>query len=225
MRAVLIGLGGIGSHLAEPLCRTLVFSKKEQAPKRILLIDGDTYEEKNRERQRCNVLVNKADATREALGPLFPELRLEAKPRFVDKENIFLFIRKGDAVFLAVDNHATRNLVSSHVGTLTDVLLISGGNETYDGNIQVYERRNGKDVSPPLSFLHPEIESPKDKNPADLACGELVAQGNVQLLTTNLTIASLMLNAYVRWLERGELPYTEMYFDLLTGNVRPVKRI
>lgn len=223
MRAVIIGLGGIGTHLAEPLCRILTYSKNELAPKRVLLIDGDKYENKNRERQRYIVAANKAEASRELLQPLFPELEIEAKTNYIDAENIFLFVREGDVVFLAVDNHATRNVLATHAQTLQNVIIFSGGNEEYDGNIQVYERKDGKDLTPPLTWLHPEIESPKDKNPAELGCDEIIQSGGTQILATNNMAASLLLAAYTIWLKKGSLPYHEVYFDLSTGNVRPVK--
>ncbi len=223
MRAIVIGLGGIGSNVVDSLCRKLSFSKSIKKADRVILVDGDKYEEKNRERQRFTSCANKAEATKEWLLVNFPDLQIEAKPRYVDDKNIFLFVKEGDVVFCCVDNHATRKLVSDHMRTLENGLLISGGNELYDGEIQIYERRDGKDFTPPLTY-HPEIEFPKDKNPAELSCGEIVASGGTQLLAVNLMVATLMLNAYALWLEMGELPYTECYFDFKSGNVRPVKR-
>jgi len=48
-RIVVIGLGGIGSALVEPLCRFLNFDDK--AEWQVVLVDGDNYEEKNTSRQ------------------------------------------------------------------------------------------------------------------------------------------------------------------------------
>lgn len=223
MRAVLIGLGGIGSHLVELLARTLVFSQSKRAPKRLILIDGDKYEERNKERQRFQAVANKAESIKDWIGPIFSEIEIEAKPHFVDESNIFVFVKEGDAVFLAVDNHATRKLVSDHAATLSNVLIISGGNELYDGNIQVYERRDNKDITPPLTWLHPEIELPRDRNPAELNCQELAKAGAPQILTVNSMVASLMLNAFCLWLEERAWVYNEIYFDISTGNCRPSK--
>ena len=44
-------------------------------------------------------------------------------------------------------------------------------------------------------------------------------------MAVNFAIASLMLNAYTLYLEKGELPYTEVYADIKTGNMRAVKRV
>ncbi|MDO8676121.1 MAG: ThiF family adenylyltransferase [Candidatus Azambacteria bacterium] len=223
MRTVIIGLGGIGSNIVEPLSRILTFSQSKRAPKRLILIDGDKYEERNRERQKFQVTANKAESVKDWLRPLFSELDIEAKPRFVDESNAFVFIKEGDAVFLSVDNHATRKLVSDHAATLSDILVISGGNELYDGNVQIYERRKGIDITTPLVWLHPEIESPQDRNPAELNCQELAKAGSPQLLAVNFMVASLMLNAFCLWLEERAWVYNEIYFDILTGNCRPSK--
>jgi len=220
-RVVIVGLGGIGSNLVEPLCRTLAYANNINTPKRVILIDGKAYKERNRERQRFSSLANKAETTCDWLRPLFHELTIESKPHFVDSSNILALIREKDIVFLGCDNHATRKLFSDHMSMLDDCLLLSGGNELYDGNVQIYERRHGIDVTPPLIFLHPEIETPKDRNPAELSCEQLSEAGELQILSVNFTVASLMLNAYVLWCKNDSLPYNEIYFDVKTGNVRP----
>lgn len=224
-RIAIVGLGGIGSNLVEPLCRVLAYSNSdnEKIPKRVILIDGKAYKEHNRERQKFSALANKAETTKEWLEPMFTELNIESKPVFVNSDNILALIREGDVIFLGCDNHATRNLVSGHVASLDNALLISGGNELYDGNVQIYERSGGKDITPSLTFQHPEIESPIDRNPAELSCEELAKAGEPQLLVVNLTVATLMLNAFITWLN-GFGSYYEIYFDLRTGNVRPVRQ-
>lgn len=222
-RVVIIGLGGIGSNLTEPLCRTLAYSDKEDSPKRVILIDGKAYKERNRGRQRFSVLANKADVQRDLLTPLFPELKIESKASFVDENNILVFIKEDDVVFLGCDNHATRKLVSYHASSLDNVIIISGGNELYDGNVQIYLRADGKDITPPLTFQHPEIENPADRNPSQLSCEELAKAGEPQLLTVNSTVAVLMLNIFTLYLLKGSVPYYEIYFDINTGNVRPVR--
>ncbi len=223
MRVVVIGLGGIGTNLIDPLCRTLVFSESKRASKQVLLLDGDAYESRNRERQRYVANGNKAEATKIWLKESFPELEIEARGRYIDADSAYLFIKEGDTVFLGVDNHATRKVVSVRMGELSNGLLISGGNDKYDGNVQIYERRNGEDHTPPLTYQHPEIENPPDKNPAELGCDKLVARGEPQIVSVNNFAAGLMLSSYVIWLESGELPYREAYFDIKTGRVRPVK--
>ena len=132
-------------------------------------------------------------------------------------------INEGDVVFLMVDNHASRRLVDEHAAGLADLTLISGGNDFEDGNIQVYLRREGRDLTPRLSRYHPEIARPQDRHPAELSCEELMAAGAPQLLFTNLMVAALMLNAfYALSLDFPE--YCEVYLDIRQNLSRPVSR-
>ncbi|MEK7642052.1 MAG: ThiF family adenylyltransferase [Patescibacteria group bacterium] len=226
MNIKVIGLGGIGSHLMSPLCRHIDASREGQYS--VTVIDGDRYEARNADRQEFLDVGNKAEVTAERMKRDFPGITIEAKPQFVTQENIFFMINEGDVVLLGVDNHATRKLVSDHCQTLADVVLISGGNELTDGNVQIYVRSKGADVVPPITYLHPEIERPSDRNPAELGCEELAQTGVPQLIFTNLTAAVLMLSAFrmvCAFLSgSGKLVYSEQYFDLATGNTRAVLR-
>ena len=220
-RIVVIGAGGIGTHLLLPLCRYLDnISEKVD----VVILDGDQYEVKNATRQNFVKLGNKAQSSRDLLLEQFPDLEIQAKPVFLSEENIFAYIEEGDIVFACVDNHATRLLLSDYCATLSNVVLISGGNEFSDGNIQVYHRRKGADKTPPLTFLHPEIAKPTDRNPNEMSCEELSQAGSPQLIFANLTAASMMLNAFWVATQQSTLPYTEVYFDLKTGASRPVNR-
>jgi len=218
-----IGIGGIGSHLVFPLCRYLdALSEKAY----VTLIDGDQFEPKNSDRQEFFDFGNKAEVTAERFKTSFPELPIEAKPWYVTEENLFLCIKTRDVVFLCVDNHATRKLVSDYCKTLSNVLIISGGNEHTDGNVQIYLRKSGKDVTPSLTHLHPEIASPKDRNPAEMSCEELANNSAPQLIFTNFMVAACMLAAFWMVNSRGkkEVRYSEQYFDLETGCARSTMR-
>lgn len=229
----LIGLGGVGGTAAR---YGGIFLAALGRPARLVLIDGDTFEPRNGERMFFSKPGNKAAVTREDLLPRFAGSRLSlvAIPEYITNENIGRVIQENDIVMLAVDNHATRKLVSSHCagGQLKNVVLISGGNDgveelpdgrrrrgTY-GNCQVYVRRDGQDVSPPLTRYHPEIETPADKLPTDESCGELVTHVP-QILFTNLAVASAMLNAL--WLHLSDaLGYSEIALDIADGAMRVV---
>lgn len=215
-----IGIGGIGCALLPFLCRYLQYSGEKA---RITLIDGDRFERTNASRQAFSRLGNKAEVKAQELAQEFENLSLRAAPEFVTSENVSRLIREGDVVFLMVDNHATRKLVSGHAATLAAVTLISGGNDFVDGNIQVYLRREGRDLTPSLSRYHPEIAQPQDRNPAELSCEELMAAGAPQLLFTNLMVASMMLNAFYAFTQ-DRLTYSEVYLDILENLTRPVAR-
>lgn len=168
---------------------------------------------------------------------------------YVNDENIENLIRERDLVLLCVDNHKTRKMISDHCAKLDNVCLVSGGNDgvtigaegdmvvdmdaegdadmdsgagtrgTY-GNVQVYMRCEGLDVSPSLTDYHPEIEDPPDEHPDDLSCLELI-ESTPQVLFANLAVASAMLST--TWaLLCGELDHNEVAFDILDAVMRPI---
>jgi hypothetical protein len=226
-----IGLGGVGGPVARHLA---VFLAASGRPARQVLIDGDHFEASNASRMVFGNFGNKAEVLADELLARLAEsaLTLAAINDFVTAENIHRLIREGDFVLLAVDNHVTRKLVSDHCATLRDVCLISGGNDGVErdrdgrqrrgtfGNVQVFVRRGGADVTPALTAAHPEIARPADRHPADKSCTELVASVP-QILFTNLTVAAAMLNTL--WLElSGVRPYAELVFDIAEGLMRPI---
>jgi molybdopterin/thiamine biosynthesis adenylyltransferase len=215
-----IGIGGIGCALLPFLCRYLQYSGEGA---RLTLIDGDRFERGNAGRQAFSGLGNKAEVKSRELAREYEALAFRSMPEYVTEDNVARVIGEGEVVFLMVDNHASRNLVSRHVSSLADLTLISGGNDYEDGNVQVYVRQGGLDLTPSLARYHPEIASPQDRNPAALSCEELMAAGAPQLLFANLMVASLMLNAFYA-LRQGRLNYSEVYLDIVPNLSRAVSR-
>ena len=218
---VLVGLGGVGTHLASPLCRYLAH-KEFIAP--VVLIDGDVFEPRNRERQEFLVMGNKAEVTARRLREYHGDLHIETAPVFLTEDNIYLYIQDRSIVFSMVDNHATHKLLSDHASSLYHCLLISGGNdEVHDGNVQIYMRRGAEDLTPPLTHLHPEIAEPEDRNPGHMTCDERAATGEAQLIFGNFEVASRMLSAFWLVTENG-IVYSESFFDLMRGTQRSILR-
>ncbi|MFQ5657258.1 MAG: ThiF family adenylyltransferase [Candidatus Methylomirabilales bacterium] len=215
-----IGIGGIGCALLPHLCR---FLQHRGEPVRVTLIDGDEFEGRNAERQAFPALGNKAQVKASELAREFDGLSIRAVPEFVTEANVMECIRPGDVIFLAVDNHRTRKLVSDACEKLSDVVLISGGNDLIDGNVQIHVRAGGCDLTAPITRFHPEIREPRDRSPAELTCEELAASATPQLLFTNLAIGSAMLNAYYAW-RQGALRYGEVYLDIIEARQNPVVR-
>lgn len=238
-RCVVVGVGGIGKFLLAALARFLAYDDKRQWT--LVLIDGDEYEIKNRTRQAFRRLGNKAKVTAEELREQFSELLVEAVPAYVSSVEqaahvdhagmtvmVSEVVHEGDWVFSCVDNHATRRLLSQHAQTLQNIRLFGGGNAFSDGNVQVYARRNGRDIFPPLEAAHPEIERPADKAPFEMSCEELASAGSPQLIFANQMAAALMCAAFYAETER-KLRCEEVYFDLAATSLggpaaRPITR-
>jgi molybdopterin/thiamine biosynthesis adenylyltransferase len=218
-RIVLIGCGGIGSQLAGPLVRYLA-SRPEPKPL-LVLVDGDAFEARNLGRQACAVGdlgTNKAEAL--ARVARSAGLAVQVVMEHVTSANVGQIVREGDLILLAVDNHPTRALVDRHLATLDQATLISGGNDETDGNVQLVRRRDGWSVDGHLVEIHPEIgETENDGEPGGDGCAALVAE-QPQLLATNLMVASAMLSCLWQLLERGSVPYSEVYLDAVQCAMR-----
>ena len=123
MNIKIIGLGGIGSTLSLFLSRYVNYEKFDT--KNITLIDGKRFEERKAERQEFSSLGNKALIKMSELKQRFFNIVYEAIPVFVTEDNISRIIEEGDVVFVGVDNHKTRKLISDYCGKLNDIILLS----------------------------------------------------------------------------------------------------
>lgn len=218
----LIGVGGIGTCLLSFLPRFLAYQSKE--PLELLLIDGNTFEASNVTRQSFSVQGNKAEVKARELATEFPSLTVLAIPAYVTSKNVRKMIRAGDTVLLAVDNHATRLLVSRRCQQLQNITLISVGNDLVTGSCQVYKRTKGVELYHPLEFFHPEIQNPQDENPGEtLDCFQMAAAGDPQLVITNMAAALGMASVLYQLLEEM-VPPEEIYFDISSGAFRPAER-
>ena len=74
-----VGVGGIGGYLIEPLSRYLNHSQHEVE---LTVYDGDTYEEKNKSRQRFSAHENKAQHTVKILKEHFPKIHFRFKTEY-----------------------------------------------------------------------------------------------------------------------------------------------
>lgn len=229
LKIKVIGTGGIGLCILPTLCRYLAFEKENFPSVDISLIDGDTFEEKNRARQEFTDIGPKATVTTAKYQDEFPQLTFWPHPTYVADHNVIPLIREGDIVLLCVDNHKTRKLISDRACDLKNITVISGGNDWTDGNVLIHVRRDDVNLTPPLANnMHLEIVNPTDKNPGDVeekAAGcAVLAVSSPQLLIMNNMIAANMLAAFYnvvnpeRFAEVMKKPenFGEVYSDIET---------
>jgi len=223
----IIGLGGVGSPVAQALAQFLAFYAPDC---KLTLIDGDTYYEENKPRVLFEEYDNKALVKAQELSQaLNDRIRILPVPHYLTPRNIRKLVVDQDILFLCVDNHATRKIVSDRCRKLKNTLLVSGGNDGIEdgrtgtfGNVQIYSRHDGRNDTNPLTQFHPEIRNPQDKRPDELGC-EPLTQNAPQLLFTNLTVAATMLGTFYAWLQ-GSLDYEELYLDIAHGNFAKATR-
>ena len=113
-----------------------------------------------------------------------------------------------------------RALVDRHIAGLSDVTLISGGNDETDGNVQLVRRRGAYSVDGHLVEIHPEIgQAAESEVMPGTGCAVLAAE-RPQLVVTNLMVASAMLNCLWAVSEQGSVPYSEVYLDVVHNAAR-----
>lgn len=226
-RIVVIGLGGAGS-IALPYLA--IFLRSLDRPFRLVLIDGDAFEASNVTRMHFTQLGNKAELRTEEVLEILKgsDVSVVSIPEYITEENVSERIRDGDYVFTFLDNHPSRKVVSDHCELLSNVTLISAGNDGVDpengergtyGNVQIALRQGGVNVTAPITKFHPEIANPVGEMPGGPDCGQL-AVSTPQILFANLQSATAALCTFFAY-TCGRLSYQEAAFDILEGRMTP----
>ena len=228
-RVVLVGAGGIGTWLAEGVVRLLEWKYPGSA---LIIVDGDSYEQRNLERQSFTQVGNKASVKALELTKQFNQTLVIPIPKWVvsdehpetDEESSKIratqLITEGDIVLAVVDNFAARKILFDAASKLNNVDVFTGGNDDeLFGSIYHYQRRDGVDITDhPVNF-HPEYENPPDKNPGELSCQERSSiEGGTQLLATNMAVAAFTI------VNNQSPEEAEIYFDLGVGKSEPYDR-
>lgn len=207
-RYVIVGAGGIGGFLLEPLARFLIHEfEKTNSPLKtssdkgaeIFVVDGDSYELRNKDRQSFAIKEmgnNKAVVQVEALsGKLEGPISVNAVDEYLTARNTESIICENSVVFGCVDSNTVRKLMQDRCNKLRNVFYICGGNGTVEFNISLYRRKDNIEKRPPITHDRPELKFPKDKNPADMGCGE-IADTSPQIIFANMLCAGFMLGAF-----------------------------
>lgn len=220
---VVVGLGGIWSRLWLNLGDLACYT--ENSPKSLLLIDGDEVEEKNISRQgfiRSDMGKKKSQVYEDRMKRRYPELSIRSRGDFLTPKNIQELIPDRSIVVSCLDNNRTRLQISEHARTLSDVVVVQGGNEIWDGTSYLYVREGGVSKVMPLEEKHDSVKNPKDKNPGEMSCEERLAQkGGEQILVTNAMVAAHMaamfhdvLANWSAWREKEVKRTAEVSFDV-----------
>jgi len=181
----IIGCGGVGSWLAQTLCRL-------GNPKMITLVDGDKLEEKNRDRQlfrEADIGKNKAVALAAQIGSRFSDQWYS--------EHLFAH-EPGDWLFGCVDNNPGRDMVLKACD-IYDCKAILAANETHSEAYVYLPEWRGTKLDPRVYY--PEIASDESGNPAarGIGCTGEAQKGNPQLVTANVMAAALASHMFVVW--------------------------
>jgi molybdopterin/thiamine biosynthesis adenylyltransferase len=215
---IIVGCGGIGSHLINMLTRYLASVKNIP---RLVFVDGDKFEHTNLNRQEFPKKLtgyNKAEAMKILYEMKFKDMfNVESFEDYVGEDNVKDLIQEDCLVLSCVDNHVCRNILSKRCQELKNSILISGGNsDKLDGNVQLYIRSNSQNITPPIEERHPEIATTNDGDRSAMSCEELAQiPGGEQVIFANIGAAYYMSLALFNLMTnpKGIQGCQEVYFD------------
>jgi len=221
----LVGVGGTGSHLADPLVRLLTYH--DNGTRNITIIDGDSYEDKNTDRQIFDTQFNgknKAFATAERLG-------LETiKPiaDFIDKDKFTKLLQKHSSiddnflVIMAVDNAATRHAIITAVDDRkhANFVLISPGNSFDSGQVVIYARQDRENLTVHPFAKYQNLAEPQDTIPVMAEGCAFMTPSEPQLITANASAALGTLLTVSAMLDDKNW-YEELHFSCRKMKMKP----
>lgn len=199
-RYLLIGAGGTGTSFLDPALRYLRAhhgGNSDPGVWQFGVLDGDSVEPHNLDRQIFRPETIKMNKAQAAVQPHVYMGNVIPIPEYLGRHNAAQYLSDGITIFIAVDNFPVRSIIESFCLTLENCVVINGGNELDTGSCQIWIRKDGENVTPPLSFLHPQIHEP-GQDRAEMTCEEIAAlPGGGQLIAANMASAMYMLSALI----------------------------
>lgn len=237
---VVVGAGGIGTHLMPMLIRSLMPSNPFCV--RFIVIDGDIYEKKNLARQQFTRLAigrNKAEVQVEKIKRLMEGVpaindRVVAFPQYLTPDNLPYALSESSKenliIFSGVDNHPCRLLLSRFVDSIKEnnVLLFTGGNNEMDGTVHLQGQWEGHVFDKPIEERHPEILTDTTDDRSKMSCQELHnLQGGEQTIAANAMAAAIMFGWFVSIMydPTKTTDIEDVYYDLRTMNIRAIRPV
>jgi len=136
-RALIIGLGGLGSPVAMYLAASGIGE--------LILCDNDNVDLTNLQRQAIHnsetVGMSKVQSATKAIAKINPEIRVVAIQKYVDEERLQELVKKADVVIDASDNFVTRHAINQ-VCVIHKKPLVSGAAIRFNGQISVFDLRS-----------------------------------------------------------------------------------
>ncbi|MBI9076341.1 MAG: HesA/MoeB/ThiF family protein [Desulfatibacillum sp.] len=128
--AAVIGLGGLGGYAAQTLARSGVG--------RLVLIDGDAFEQTNLNRQNfCNnhtLGENKAEAAAEGIGAINPSVQVAFEGVCLDKDNAADILKGADVILDCLGGLDTRVILQKAAQRL-GIPLVSAALAGFSGHV------------------------------------------------------------------------------------------
>jgi molybdopterin/thiamine biosynthesis adenylyltransferase len=188
---VIVGCGGVGAFVLPVLLRTVRNHAEPAQSPLVILVDGDTLEARNMERQLftdADLGKKKSEALLNANIGYYPNLR-HSPDFFTGGED---WLRPGDLIFACVDNHPGRaRILAAADRAMCDVIVCGNGYTDAEAMMYLTTSMRGTKHDPRIMF--PEILTTTTDDPLSVGMG---CTGHAQQATPQLAIATFMAAAY-----------------------------
>lgn len=216
-RLHLIGCGGTGSCLIEPLVK-LLRSHPNVDLQNVYLYDGDNYEKSNLTRQLFPPMFvgrNKADVTRTRLADITQfEGKIVAHYEYLDEQSMLRYLnryydRGADLVVIAIDNeHGRHDIISALKKYDGDFLCLLPGNEFRTATAIWFAKQRGEIIPCDPFDIADNYANPTDK-PRGNCQYEVIS--SPQLINANFASALLCLELIYAFINGDSLPFCVNY--------------
>lgn len=223
---IVVGAGGTGGNLLKELGRFLKFFHVPDRDWNLTIIDGDTVEARNGERQpffEGDVQQMKALCIQEGLVDCIglPAENVAAYPIYLDsaewlrnkmdKQNQSVSIVVG-----CVDNHRARQVLHEVFNKdQGNIIYIDSANEFDYGEVVVGVKMKGKEICPPRAYYFPEVLTDTSPSASELSCGAINVS-SPQHLITNLVAAGHILSTIIGIMQEGRVDGGIIHFNAFT---------
>lgn len=219
-----IGVGATGSNLIGNLAQ---YAKGQPSIKRIVLMDGDSVEEKNYRNQKFtknDIAKNKALVLSSRYSKLINNIS------YIDSylvEEDFLieeFTKEVTPIVIScVDKNSARRTLNNifYNEKVENIIYIDAGNGSGDdrnGQMIVGAKSNGKVISNPCSFYFPSILDPEMDDDEDFSCTDFINK-NTQCLAVNVLSATSIFMTLVNIISYEELNGSFFKFNAQTIDI------
>jgi molybdopterin/thiamine biosynthesis adenylyltransferase len=157
-RALIIGLGGLGSPVAMFLAASGIG--------KLIICDNDNVDLTNLQRQIIHsnktIGTSKVRSAMQSIAEINPEVNVVTLQEYVDEKRLLQLVTEADVVIDASDNFATRHAINQACVTHKKP-LVSGAVIRFDGQVSVF---NLSDVNSPCYHCL----FPKGGNNEDMRC-------------------------------------------------------
>lgn len=160
-RVLMVGAGGLG-------CSAGLFLGSAGVG-RLTVVDHDTVDETNLQRQIAHTLARvgspKTESLREAIAAINPDVTVHTETRRADAEGLSTLVAQADVVLDCSDNFSTRHAIN-RACFAHGKPLVSGAAIRLDGQLSVYDPRDG--ASPCYACVFPEASGVEETRCATL---------------------------------------------------------